>query len=187
MAVYPSSPSLILHRVPRPHPCYSLSIRHASPGLFSTRREKTIHQHCYHGRIVIRSIREALYRNPSEIFSSVHALGAPKKITLEVTARIDEITRANRKMPSESVAQMISGTEGMPKISASSVRTVRHQRGYKFMPPLTTFPLTEDQMARRRAFASAHIDSDLTRTVFTDESSFVLESRGWIWRRRGET
>jgi hypothetical protein len=151
------------------------------------RSNKSIAKHCHHGRTLIRSIREALDRNLSEIFSSVHPLGAPKKITPEVTARIDEITSANRKMSSESVAQIIRGTEGMPKISASSVRTICHQRGSKFMSPLTTFPLTEDQITRRRAFASAHIDSDWTKTVFTDESSFVLGSRGWIWRRRGET
>jgi hypothetical protein len=60
---------------------------------------------CHHGRTLIRSIREAFDRNPSETFSSVHALGAPKKITLDVTARIDEIMRANRKNSPESVVE----------------------------------------------------------------------------------
>jgi hypothetical protein len=35
--------------------------------------------------------------------------------------------------------------------------------------------------------AGKYAPFDWTKMVFTDESSFVLGTRGWVWRRRAET
>jgi hypothetical protein len=45
------------------------------------------------------------------------------------------------------------------------------------------------QIARRLQFTQYHLTegTDWSKTLFTDESSFVLGDRRWIWRRRGET
>jgi hypothetical protein len=81
-------------------------------------------------------------------------------------------------MPSDAIAQIVTHTPGMPKLSASTVDSVRHQLGYKFLPPITTFPLTPDQIVKPLEFAMANIAIDWSKIVFTDESPFVLGARG---------
>jgi hypothetical protein len=81
-------------------------------------------------------------------------------------------------MSSEAIARIVSEMPGMPKISSSSVDTVHHQLGYKFLPPITAFPLNNDQTENRFVFAGAHTTTDWSKPVFTDESSFVLGARG---------
>jgi hypothetical protein len=66
---------------------------------------------------VIREVHAALDADPSEIYRLHHAIGAPKKITPEVTRRIDQLTAANREMSSEAIARIVSETPGMPKIA----------------------------------------------------------------------
>jgi hypothetical protein len=132
-------------------------------------------------------VRSALDADPSEIYQLYHAIGAPKKIIPEATRRIDQLRPANREMPSEAIARIVSETPGMPKISSSSVDTVHHQLDYKFLPPITAFPLNNDQIEDRFMFAGAHSATDCSKTVFTHENSFVRSARGWVWWRRAET
>jgi hypothetical protein len=121
---------------------------------------KGIAKNCHHGRELIREVRAALNADPSEIYQLHHAIGAPKKITPEVTRWIDQLTAANREMPSEAIARIVSETPGMPKISSSSVNTVRRQLGSKFLVPITAFPLNNDQIENRFVFAGAHSATD---------------------------
>jgi hypothetical protein len=104
------------------------------------RSNKWIAKNCHHGRELIREVRAALDADPSEIYRLHHVIGALKKITPEVTRWIDQLTAANRELPSEAITRIVSETPGMPKILSSSVDTVRHQLGYKFLPPITAFP-----------------------------------------------
>jgi hypothetical protein len=151
------------------------------------RSNKWIATNCHHGRELIREVRAALDADPSGIHRLHHAIGTPKQITPEVTRRIDQLTAANREMLSEAIARIASETSGMPKISSSSVDTVCHQLSYKFLPLITAFPLNNDPIENRFVFAGAHGATDWSKTVFTDESWFVLDARGWVWRRRSET
>jgi hypothetical protein len=127
-------------------------------------------------------VRTALDTNPNEIYRLHHAIGAQKTITPEVTRSIDQLAAANREMPSEVIARIVSETSGMPKIWSSSVDTVRHQLGYKFPPSITPFPLNNDQIENWFVFAGAYSATDWSKTVFTDNGSFVLGARGWVWR-----
>jgi hypothetical protein len=151
------------------------------------RSNKWIAKNCHHGPELIREVRAALDADPSEIYRLYHVIGAPKTITPEVTRWIDQLTAANREMPSEAIARIVSETPGTPKISASSTDTVCHQLGCKFLPPVTAFPLNNDQIENLFVFAGALSATDSSKTVFTDERSFVLGARGWLWRRRAET
>jgi hypothetical protein len=146
------------------------------------RSNKWIAKNCHHGQELIREVRTALDADPSEIYRLHHAIGAPKTITPEVTRLIDQFTAANREMPSEAIARIVSETSGMSKICSSSVNTVRHQLCYKFPPSITTFPLNNDQIENWFVFAEAHSATDWSKTVFTDESSFALGARGWVWQ-----
>jgi hypothetical protein len=141
----------------------------------------------HHGRELIREVRAPFDADPSEIYRLHHIIGAPKKITPKITRRIDQLTAANREMPSEAITRIISETLGMPKISSSSVDTVRHQLGYKFRPAITAFPLNNDQTENWFVFAGAHNATDWSKTMFTSESSFILSAPGWVWRRKAET
>jgi hypothetical protein len=51
-----------------------------------------------HGRSLIREICAALGADLSQIFVLHHAIRALKKVTAEITARIDELTSAKRTM-----------------------------------------------------------------------------------------
>jgi hypothetical protein len=90
-------------------------------------------------------------------------------------------------MPSTAIAQIVTHKLDMPKLSASTVDSVRHQLGDKFMPPITAFPLTPDQIAKRLEFVMANVAPDWFKTAFTDKNSFVLGARCWVWRRGAET
>jgi hypothetical protein len=71
----------------------------------------------------------------------------------------------------------------------TTIFRIRHNLGFIFLPPIATFSLNIAQIARRLQFAQYHLTegTDWSRPIFTDESSFVLGDRRWIWRRRGET
>jgi hypothetical protein len=101
------------------------------PASMVARRSEILEQiakNCHHGRELICEVRAALDADPSEIHRLHHAIGAPEKITPEVTRGIDQLTATNREMPSEAIARIINEMPGMPKISPSSVDTVRHQQ-----------------------------------------------------------
>jgi hypothetical protein len=62
------------------------------------RSNKWIAKNCHHGRQLICEVRTALDAHPNEIYWLHHAIGAPKKITPEVTRRINQLTAANCEM-----------------------------------------------------------------------------------------
>jgi hypothetical protein len=61
--------------------CRSEILTHIAKG----RSNKWIAKNCHHGRELIREVRATLDADPSEIYRLHRAIGAPKKITPEVT------------------------------------------------------------------------------------------------------
>jgi hypothetical protein len=90
-----------------------------------------------HGRHLIREVRTALVAYPSQIYVLHHPLGAPTKICSEVLDRINALAASNREMSSAALAEIITATPAMDKLSATSVDRAHHRLGYKFLPPIT--------------------------------------------------
>jgi hypothetical protein len=92
----------------------------------------------------------------SQIVLLQHAISPPIKVITDVTKRINQLIASNRQMSSDTVAQIISAIPEMPKISRMSVDRVRHRLGYKFLRPITTFPLTLDQIGKQCMSTVSH-------------------------------
>jgi hypothetical protein len=122
------------------------------------------------------SARSAQHSMPSNL-RSAQCHKSTKKVTPGVTARIDELISANRTILSAAIAQIVIHMPSMPRLSASTVDSVRHQLGYQFLPPIRTFPLAPDQIIKRFEFVMANLATDLSKTIFTHENSFVLGAR----------
>jgi hypothetical protein len=90
-----------------------------------------------HGRDLIREVRAAFAANPSRTYVIHRALGAPPKLRSEVLDRINTLPVSNREMSSAALAEIITPTPEMDKLSATSVGRARHRLGYKFLPPIT--------------------------------------------------
>jgi hypothetical protein len=87
------------------------------PASMVVRRSEILAQiakNCHHGRELIREVPSMPPRAKS---TSLIMRLAPRKITPEVTRRIDQLTTTNREMPSEAIARIVSETPGMPKIA----------------------------------------------------------------------
>ena len=142
-----------------------------------------------HSRTLIRKVKNQLDHN-EDIFELPNKLGAPIKVTTDVQNEIQNLTMANRKMSSLSIANIISQNSDFPSISRSSVNSVRHNLGFNYLPPIHTFLTTPIQRENRVKFCQFHIGNNTSweNVLFTDESIFELNSANrWIWRRRGET
>lgn len=142
-----------------------------------------------HSRDLIRSVRDSL-KNDEQIFELKHKLGAPIKATDEVRNQILDLTTSNRRMPAVTIANIVSDNLDGQTISPSLVYSIKHDAGFKYLPPLHTFFTTEEQRQNRVAFCKYHIENqtNFDNVLFTDESSFELTaSHKWLWRRRGET
>ena len=121
--------------------------------------------------------------NPFEL---AHALGAPKKITSDIESFINAATLANRRLTNNQLSCLIYHQFGI-QVSHSSVASVRKKLGFKFLPPLHTFFLTETQKKNRVEFCQKHLNTNWDKTLFTDESCFWLgDDTRFLWRKRGE-
>jgi hypothetical protein len=87
-----------------------------------------------HGRHLIREVRAAHAADPSQIYVLRHALGAPTKLRSEVLDRINTLTVSNREMSSVAIAEIITATPGMDKLSATSIDRACHRLGHKLLP-----------------------------------------------------
>ena len=66
---------------------------------------------------------------------------------------------------------------------------IRHQQGFRYLPKIQTFYVSENQRQKRVEFCTHHLqnNTDWTSVLFSDESSFYLDNdHRWVWRRRGE-
>lgn len=141
-----------------------------------------------HSRDLIRSVRDS-WQNNDDLFQLNHKLGAPIKATTDICTEVASLTTANRRMPANQIANIISENNNV-SISPSLVYSIKHQEGFKYLPPVNTFFTTETQRENRIKFCEYHLNNqtDFDNFLFTDESSFELSaSHRWLWRRRGET
>jgi hypothetical protein len=84
-----------------------------------------------HGQHLICGVRTALAADPSQIYFLHYALGALTKLRSEILDRINTLTASHREMSSAALAEIITGTLGMDKLSATSANRARHRLGYK--------------------------------------------------------
>ena len=62
------------------------------------------------------------------------------------------MTQRNRRMLNEEVAKIIRNISQFPNVSPSIIKKIRKEFGYKFLTPLRTFFLSEEQKIARLAF-----------------------------------
>jgi hypothetical protein len=116
-------------------------------------------------------------------------LGAPKKISNQIIARVEELTLAHRRMSCGTISNIIA--EEFYPISVGSVSKIRRNLGFEFLFPMRTFFLTDIQKANRLQWCLKERDltrrRDWNKVIFTDESYFWLgEDNRRLWRRPGE-
>jgi transposase len=134
-----------------------------------------------------RKIRKELKDNPGELFIQRTTLGSPIKCSEALRARVDELTTHNRRMTNDECAAIISAE--MVPVSRESIRRIRLNLGFSYLPPIHTFFLTPTQIQNRLRFAQREIAQprDWGSVIFTDESYFWLgEDNRALWRKRGE-
>lgn len=147
-----------------------------------------IHREYGFSRSFCLKLRKLISRDCSSILFSAGRLGAPFKVTADIKQRVNQLTLVDRRMTNAMIARIIS-TE-IRQISAETVRRIREELGFRYLPPVRTFFLTDVQRLRRVAFAEEELRNwrDWTRVVFTDESYFWLgDDHRYLWRKRGET
>jgi transposase len=122
----------------------------------------------------VRKARAILARGGNP-FEQQAQLGRPRKLTGEILARIDELSDHDVRRSDSHFVAILSEPPAQESYSAELVRTAGHALGYRFLPPITTFPLTEMQQSSRLRFARHHLEAQ------TDWSKalFVNETRVW--------
>lgn len=132
------------------------------------------------------------YRNlwqSGKLFSLENKIGSPTKKSNDLVEYIDSITKINRRMSNEQVSKIIKDNPKFENVSATLVRQIRQELGYKFLPPIRTFILTQQQKVARLNFCLKHIQekTNWDNVLFTDESYFWLgEDYRPLYRKRGE-
>lgn len=127
--------------------------------------------------------------NGENIFINFGKIGAPTKQTPDLIEYIKTMTEKNRRMSNEELANICNSSNQFPKISKSTVQTIRKKLGFKLLPPIRTFYLTEEQKIARVFFCRKHLfeKTKWDNVLFTDESYFWLgDDHRPLYRRRGE-
>ncbi|KAK8866206.1 hypothetical protein M9Y10_009165 [Tritrichomonas musculus] len=99
------------------------------------------------------------------------------------------MTLQNRRMPINSIVNIINESNEFPHVSNETVHRIKHNLGFYYLPPYQTFLISEALRLNRLQFCQQNINTktDWTKVIFVDESSFYLDnSHRWCWRRRGE-
>ena len=92
-------------------------------------------------------------------------------------------------MSNDAISIIISQPPSEETYSHEFVRKIRHNLGYKFLPPVERFPLNETQAAKRLEFTNHHISvgTNWDSVIFVDESMFIKDSNSrWVWRKRSD-
>jgi hypothetical protein len=141
--------------------------------------------HCHK---LAKQIRMQIENNQN-VFKLKSPIGAPRKQSKELTDEIESITLNTRRLSNADVASITQRIPGLISVSASTVSIIRHNLGFRFLPPVHTFLLTDLQKLNRKTFAEYHltVGTDWKNVIFTDESYFWLgDDNRALYRRRGE-
>jgi hypothetical protein len=89
----------------------------------------------------------------------------------------------NRRISSVAISQAIRDAPELLSISLTTVYTILAILSFYSLSPITAFPLNIAHRAVRVAFATqrSRDDTDWNKALFTDECSFVLGDRQWVW------
>lgn len=139
-------------------------------------------------RTLIRDVKNSLEQD-QDVFTLKKKLGTKVKVSEDIKNEVVNLTIANRRMAAKSISDIINQNPQLNSISASTVYRIKHEMKFNYLPPIHTFFTTQEQRTRRVHFAQKHLNlgTDWSNVLFTDESSFELDSsHRWVWKRRGE-
>ena len=132
---------------------------------------------------VVRDVRNRI--NSNSCITNSYKKDKKSKIPDAIKKFIESVTIANRTISSSAIADLIFQSYHV-SVSKSLVNCIRHQIGFIYSEQIRSFPLTDEQKAKRLQFAQNNRENDFANVLFTDESYFELNGRRWIWRRKGE-
>ena len=114
---------------------------------------------------------------------------SPTKVTPEIRALIEAETLHDGTIHDQELADKIAHLTGV-SISHDSVRRVRHELGFSYLPKMAVQELSDVQKRQRRDFCQwilTNDEIDFEKIVFTDESRFCAgPDNSWCYVRRGQ-
>ena len=146
-----------------------------------------IHRITGYSRDLIRNVRNQI--SQGNVFDQCKRIGRPTVQTQELANKIESITNSNRRISTNSIVNIIKDNQNLPSVSYGTVWKMRHQLGFKYLPPIETFFVTDEQRQKRVQFCTHHLQNSTNwrNVLFTDESAFYLNNdHRWVWRRKGE-
>ena len=66
-------------------------------------------------------------------------IGRPSIITNDLIQNVDLMTKVNRRMSTQTIVDAMSTSNDLPHPSYGTVWKIRHNLGYKYLPPIDTF------------------------------------------------
>ena len=140
-----------------------------------------------HSRDLIREVRKRLL--DGTVFTQNDQIGRPSIQNQNLSDAIESITCSNRRMGTKAIVGILADNQNLPSPSYGTVWKIRHQLGFRYLPPVQTFFVSESQRQKRVEFCKYHLENhtDWSNVLFTDESAFYLDNdHRWVWRRKGE-
>ena len=98
---------------------------------------------------------------------------------------IETVIIANRSISGREISDLVLQKYNV-SVSKSAINVYWKYIGFKYGPQIKTFLLTEEQKARRLAFAKRNINSNFKNVLFIDESYFELNGLHWICRKKAK-
>lgn len=108
-----------------------------------------------HTRNFVRQCRSGLQNGT--LMVQTERIGRPSIITNDLIQNVDLMTKVNRRMSTQTIVDAMSTSNDLPHPSYGTVWKIRHNLGYKYLPPIDTFFITEEQRQKRLAFAQTNI------------------------------
>jgi transposase len=98
--------------------------------------------------------------------------GRKKKITAEASKALGQYIRRDSSISTRTLATKLSVNH--VQVSYSTISRHMHEKGYKKSLPKATPMLTVAHKENRVQWAQQHLNDDWNKTLFTDETSFLL-------------
>jgi transposase len=119
------------------------------------------------------------------LFSKIIRSGRPLKFEKKLNTKIAKIVSQNTLLSSKRIKNELNKSLEVP-ISDRTVRRRLNLMGYKKVKPRPIMKLNDNQKKSRILFCKNHEKLDWKNVVFSDESSFQLDSNAaMIWVKNG--